>query len=62
MNITATALCQMSILHVLALCAVTRHYSRVNAHGRQQMDLSNLGRYDDRQKEIGVKKNCQAED
>ena len=54
MNITATALCQMSILHVLALGAVTRYYERVSRMGKQQMALSDLSRYDVRQKEIGV--------
>ena len=54
MNITATALCQMSILHVLALGAVTRHYDRVKEVGRKQMQLSDLSRYDDRQKEIPI--------
>jgi len=42
----------MSILHVLALGAVTRHYDRVKDVGRKQMQLSDLSRYDDRQKEI----------
>ena len=49
-----TALCQMSILHVLALGAVTRYYERVSRMGKQQMALSDLSRYDVTQKEIGV--------
>lgn len=51
MNITATSLCQMSILHVLALGAVTRYYDRVSRMGKHQMEFSNLSRYDIRQKE-----------
>lgn len=62
MNITVTALCQMSILHVLALAAVTRHYDRVSRFSRRQLELSELGRYDDRQKEIAIARMRQAAD
>ena len=52
MNITATALCQLSILQLLMVGAVTRYYERFREKSRQQLKLSDLDRYDMKQKEI----------
>ena len=54
MNITATALCQLSILQLIMLGAVTRYYDRFREKSRQQLKLSDLDRYDAKQKEISV--------
>ena len=52
MNITATALCQLSILQLLMVGAVTRYYERFREKSRHQLKLSDLDRYDMKQKEI----------
>ena len=52
MNITATALCQLSILQLLMVGAVTRYYEHFREKSRQQLKLSDLDRYDMKQKEI----------
>ena len=54
MNITATALCQLSILQLLMVGAVTRYYDRFREKSRHQLKLSDLDRYDPKQKEIGI--------
>ncbi len=54
MNITATALCQLSILQLLMIGAVTRYYDRFKEKSRIQLKLSDLNRYDLKQKEITV--------
>ena len=52
MNITATALCQLSILQLLMVGAVTRYYERFREKSQHQLKLSDLDRYDMKQKEI----------
>jgi len=52
MNITATSLCQLSILQLLMVGAVTRYYDRFNSKSRLQLKLSDMDRYDMKQKEI----------
>ena len=54
MNITATALCQLSILQLLMVGAVTRYYERFREKSRHQLKLSDLDRYDMKQKEITI--------
>ena len=54
MNITATALCQLSILQLLMVGAVTRYYDRFREKSRHQLKLSDLDRYDPKQKEIRI--------
>ena len=54
MNITATALCQLSILQLLMIGAVTRYYDRFHEKSRLQLKISDLDRYDMKQKEITV--------
>lgn len=54
MNITATALCQLSILQLLMIGAVTRYYDRFQKKSRLQLKLSDMNRYDMKQKEISM--------
>lgn len=54
MNITATALCQLSILQLLMIGAVTRYYDRFHEKSRLQLRISDMNRYDMKQKEITV--------
>jgi DNA-binding MurR/RpiR family transcriptional regulator len=54
MNITATALCQLSILQLLMVGAVTRYYERFREKSRHQLKLSDMDRYDMKQKEITI--------
>ena len=54
MNITATALCQLSILQLLMGGAVTRYYERFREKSRHQLKLSDMDRYDMKQKEITI--------
>lgn len=54
MNITATALCQLNILQLIMVGAVTRYYDRFRARSQNQLKLSDLNRYDLKQKEIAV--------
>ncbi len=54
MNITATALCQLSILQLLMIGAVTRYYDRFQEKSKKQLKLSDLDRYDLKQKDITV--------
>ena len=54
MNITATSLCQLSILQLLMIGAVTRYYDRFREKSRLQLKISDMDRYDMKQKEITV--------
>ena len=52
MNITATTLCQLSIIQLLMLGAMTRDGKGRHERSRVQLQLSDLNRYDIKQKEI----------
>ena len=56
MNITATALCQLGVIQVLALGAVTKYYDRFAKRSRLQLAISDLDRYEEKQKEIRIGK------
>lgn len=62
MNITATALCQLGVLQVLMLCTVTKYYERFVKRSKQQLALSDLDRYELRQKELRIAKMRQVEE
>ena len=56
MNITATTICQLSIIQLLMLGAMTRDEQGRHERSRLQLHLSDLNRYDLKQKQIPLGK------